>query len=82
MMTAAAHSNAQSEFLAVGWTHYGDQPEGKRICKFSPDDGSFLGYLTEQFPDTITWVQGIAYGPDEHIYLADQVNDTVARFSR
>lgn len=82
MITAAAQSHAQSEFLAVGWTHYSDQPEGKRICMFSPDDGLFLGYLTDQFPNTIAWVQGIAYGPDDHIYLADQVNDTVARFSR
>ncbi|GAB5495697.1 MAG: hypothetical protein Phyf2KO_07770 [Phycisphaerales bacterium] len=82
LIAAASHTHAQSEFLAVGWSHFGDQPEGKRICMFSPDDGSFLGYLTDQFPDTITWVQGIAYGPDDHIYLADQVNDTVTRFSR
>lgn len=78
LATAAAH--AQDDFLAVAWTHFADQPEGKRICKFSPDDGAFLGYLTGQHPDTIIWVQGMAQGPDGYIYLADQVGSWVSRW--
>lgn len=76
----AVSATAQEDFLAVAWTHFSDQPEGKRICKFSPVDGSFLGYLTEQHPDTIVWVQGMAQGPDGYIYLADQVESWVSRW--
>jgi hypothetical protein len=78
----AVHAHSQNEFLAVGWAHYANLQEGKRICMFSPEDGTFIGYLTEQYDAALSSVQGIAYGPDEHVYVANQLNDTVARFTR